>query len=326
MTKTELITNIHKLVSNNVIGDKQAMSRYKGFRGELFLESYMKENYPTRKYLEGGIIISKDSLETSLDNSIYISIVAEKEYSTDYLSIFKSLSSIRFEKMILVLYNEEKYEVKPVMIFPTETINLPVPEMTSYEYSASNENFINPVSNINEILNFFEPHSQRSRSRYKIEEQTHSWLKTNISEFSEQQLLKIYMNRLILDGFIGFGMKKGKPSDIDMIIKNSAGIFSLIEVKEKDLPKKHKRGFGLDVPRLQDMQRISEQSGLNYFLIVRHVNNQTERRLIGYKYISIKDFAADVNGSETVVGGHGMREESTVNETLICDYDLFGNL
>lgn len=85
----------------------------------------------------------------------------------------------------------------------------------------------------------------RSRNRFEIEKQTFIWLQKNISEFSRPQLLKIYMNRLCLDGFTGFGKQTGKPSDIGMIVKNSAGKFSLIEVKEKDLPKKNKKVSGL---------------------------------------------------------------------------------
>ncbi|MFS4469816.1 hypothetical protein [Chryseobacterium sp. T20] len=326
MTKTELITNIHKLVSNNVIGDKQAMSRYKGFRGELFLEIYMKGKYPLRKYFEGGMIISRNSKETSLDNAMYISVINKNEYTTDYIEIFTCLSAMGFEKMILVLCDEENWEMKPVMLFDSDSVTLPVPDMEIYEFLAGDNKFINTTSNIDTVLNFFESYPVRSRNSFEIAEQTFHWLRENLSQFSESQLLKIYINRLFLDGFIGFGKKKGKPSDIDMIIKNQAGKLSLIEIKEKDLPKKNKKGFGLDVPRLKDMLSISEETGLDYFLFIREINNQTDRKLLGYKFISIKDFASDVSDSETVIGGTGMRSESTVNDTLICSYHLFRNL
>lgn len=92
------------------------------------------------------------------------------------------------------------------------------------------------------------------------------------------------------------------------------------------MPKRSKKGFGLDEPRIKYFLRISEQTGLDYYLVVRHINNQTDRELLGYRYISIKDFAENVEGSETVIGGTGMRGISTVNETKICDYDLFHKL
>lgn len=326
MKKHEIIEHIHTLVSNNVIGDKQAMSRYKGFRGELFLEIYMEGKYPSRKYFEGGIIISRNSSESSLNNSMYISVLSKNEYTSDYAQIFSYLSDIGFEEMILILYDEQKLEIKPVMVFDSSSISLPVPEMTIYRFSPIDKKFKPALEDIAAVLNFFDSNALRSRNKYEIKTQTFDWLQNNLSEFPQSKLLKIYMNRLILDGFIGFGKKKGKPSDIDMIVKKPSGKFSLIEVKEKDLPKKYKKGFGLDVPRLDDMMRISRQTGLDYFLIVREINNQTDRDLLGYKYISLKDFEADVLGSETVTGGTGMRGESTINETLICSYHLFSDL
>ncbi|MCT4234963.1 hypothetical protein HZP42_01045 [Elizabethkingia anophelis] len=326
MEKNEIIGHIHTLVSNNVIGDKQAMSRYKGFRGELFLDSYMKEKYPSRQYFEGGMIISKDSVQTSLDNALYLCVIEKSEYNPDYIKILTCLSGIGFEKMILVLYDEEKWEIKPVMVFDSGSVSLPVPDIEVYEFSISENKFNTPMNNIDDFLNFFESYKVRSRNIHEIKDETFKWLQVNLSQFSESQLLKIYMNRLFLDGFIGFGKKKGKPSDIDMIVKNSEGKFSLIEIKEKDLPKKNKKGFGLDIPRLNDMIRISKQTGLDYFLIVREVNNQTDRELIGYKYISIRDFEEDARRSQAVTGGTGMRSESTINDTLICSYNLFRDL
>ena len=145
--------------------------------------------------------------------------------------------------MILVLYDEEKWEIKPVMAFDSGSVSLPVPDIEAYEFSISGNKFNNPMSNIDDFLNFFESYKVRSRNIHEIKDETFKWLQVNLSQFSESQLLKIYMNRLFLDGFIGFGKKKGKPSDIDMIVKNSEGKFSLIEIKEKDLPKKKTKRF-----------------------------------------------------------------------------------
>ncbi|MPT32706.1 MAG: hypothetical protein E2600_13795 [Chryseobacterium sp.] len=286
----------------------------------------MKEKYPSRKYFEGGLIISKDSVQTSLDNALYLCVIEKSEYNPDYIKIFTCLAGIGFEKMVLVLYDSQKWDMKSVMFFDSESVTLPVPEITLYYFSAKEKKFIVPTTNIENIMDFFESVKVRLRNIHEIKDDTFKWLQDNLSQFSESQLLKIYMNRLFLDGFIGFGKKKGKPSDIDMIVKNSEGKFSLIEIKEKDLPKKNKKGFGLDIPRLHDMIRISKQTGLDYFLIVREVNNQTDRELIGYKYISIKDFEEDIQESTAVTGGTGMRSESTTNDTLICSYDLFRNL
>ena len=272
------------------------------------------------------MIISKDSSKTSLENAIYICVIGQNEFSPDYIQIFSHLSGIGFEKMILVLYEEEKFETKQVMNYTSHSINLPVPEITLDHFSIANKKFTSMTKDITDILNFFEAHSIKTTNAKNISSTPDDWLLENLEKFSESELLKIYMNRLFLDGFIGFSKKKGKPSDIDMIVKNSAGKFSLIEIKEKDLPKKNKKGFGFDTPRLKDFLRIVGQTGLDYYLIVREVNNQIDRELVGYKYISVEDFAKDVKDSKTVIGGTGMRRSMTVNETVICSYDLFSEL
>ena len=148
----------------------------------------------------------------------------------------------------------------------------------------------------------------------------------NLKEFDREQLLHMYLNRLFLDGFIGFLKEKGKPSDIDFILKRPDNKFVLVEVKEKDLPKGGKIGFGLDVSRLNDFIRIQTNSEFKCVLVVRQVNNQTQRNFVSWKYITISDFNADVKNQNTIAGGNGMRAENTDNPTLICSLGLFKDL
>jgi hypothetical protein len=109
-----------------------------------------------------------------------------------------------------------------------------------------------------------------------------------------------------LDGFIGYGYNKGKMSDIDLIAKKGDK-FELIEIKEKDLAKKAKGSFGLDIPRIIDLEKISIKSNIPYFIIVRYVNNQQERKLLSWKYTDINSFIKDVDGDKSVKGGTGDR-------------------
>ena len=166
---------------------------------------------------------------------------------------------------------------------------------------------------------------KRGKNQYAIEPACKEWLIAHLSPFSEKQLLKIYMDRLFFDGFIGFSKDKGKSSDIDLIVIRPSGEYRFIEIKEKDLPRS-KQGFGLDVPRIKDMERIQEQSSIEYHLVVRHINNQKDRELIGWKYIAINDFINDVKGNKAVEGGTGMRSSNSSNPTLICSLNKFSNL
>lgn len=325
MEKKEIIEGIHLLVSNNVIGDLQAKSRYKGFRGELYLEDYLSAKYPQYKQMEGGMIISKDSNESSLNNSLYLSIIPKEEYNDDYLKVFGALSKLNFRKMFLVLY-KNNWNLQQVMNYENGSISLHVPEMKIYQFDAKNNVFTTTSNTITEVTDFFTTIEKRKRNSFPIDESTRKWLLDNLEQFSKPQLIKIYLNRLFLDGYLGFGKEKGKPSDIDMILKTPSDTYKLIEVKEKDLPKQAKKGFGLDVPRLNDLLRISNETELEYYLIIRQINNQTARELIAWKSIKIENFAADVKEDKKVIGGTGMRSTQSINETLICSYDLFQNL
>ncbi|MFV8324924.1 hypothetical protein [Flavobacterium sp. ZS1P14] len=326
MEKNNILEALHILVSNNVIGDKQLLSRYKGFRAELFLEDYLLSKFPQYKQLEGGMIISKDSETTSLDNSLYLTVIPEEDFNDDYKKIYNRFSKIGFQKMYLATYSDSDWNKVPIMHFHSETVKLNIPKIEIFEFNIESENFEETSNSVTEVTVFFDTEQIRKRNSHPINESTKVWFTKNMIQFSKNQLLKIYMNRLFLDGYIGFGKKKGKPSDIDMILKTPEGEYRLIEVKEKDLPKQAQKGFGLDIPRLEDLQRISNATKLKYSLVVREINNQEDRNLLGWKYLSIDKFASAVDWNAKVKGGTGMRSSNSYNPTLICPYDLFGDL
>lgn len=326
MTKEEIIKNIHTLVSNNVIGDKQLFSRYKGFRTELLFELFCEEKYSKSKLLKGGIIISKDNSVSSLNNSIYFTVCTQKEQIHSYKAIYSKLSKLKFIEMYLIFYDDKNWKDKPVMIFPNETIKLPVPEFNILEFNAKENVFIEKGNNETIITDHFDNVKLRNKNSLPIKEKTKEWLLDNLIHFESKDVLDIYMNRLFFDGYIGFSKNKGKSSDIDLIAKKSNGDLKLIEIKEKDLPKSNDKGFGLDVPRLKDFILIQEKSDLEYHLIVREINNQKERKLLNWMHVSITNFQNNVKDKKEVMGGTGMRSKNSKNPTKICDYDMFNNI
>ncbi|MDX2362513.1 MAG: hypothetical protein QNK23_17020 [Crocinitomicaceae bacterium] len=317
--KTDILISLHSLLSHNVIGEKQLFNRYKGFKAEL---EFCKEwGYDT--FLEGGTIISKTSTSSSLNDAIYFVVVPEDADENNYLEIYHVLSSLRFCEMYLVKYNSDNWETLPVMIFPEETICLPVPSFEILRYSDGTNTFTKIGTDISIIHNNFIDINPRGKNSHPIDDSYREWLKDNLDRFAEKDIINLYVTRLIFDGYIGYGKEKGKSSDIDFIMRNSSGKIRLIEVKEKDLPKKAKKGFGLDVPRIDDFQTIQKASGLKYFLIVRHVEDQKTRTFKEWLFIAIDDFVKDVEGGMTVEGGTGMRSKYSKNPTLICSYDKF---
>jgi hypothetical protein len=71
------------------------------------------------------------------------------------------------------------------------------------------------------------------------------------------------------------------------------------------------------------MNRIMMHSKLNYYLTVRHIDNQKDRKLVGWKMISINDFSKNVKGQKTTEGGTGMRSINSNNPTVICEVKHF---
>tara|TARA_R110000744_G_scaffold114988_1_gene215056 strand:- start:8504 stop:9481 length:978 start_codon:yes stop_codon:yes gene_type:complete len=322
MTKAEIISNIHTLVSHNVIGEKQLMSRYKGFRGEFSFENYIRTKYKKYVLLDGGIIFSIDNSESSLNNSVYLTATNSQSGLEDYKNIYKRLSNIGFKKMFFVLYNQENWKDFTVMHYPDKDVNLPIPDFKIFEYDGVGNTFEATNNQISIFSDLFFDFPIRKKNSFPITEQSKLFLIEALREYELEDIIKMYVNRLFLDGFVGFGKNKGKISDIDLILKRPDGAYRLIEIKEKDLARKIV-GFGLDVPRLDDMNRIRQESGLDYFLVVRHIADQSERKLIGWKMISIKEFDNQVCGQKPTEGGTGMRSLNSVNPTVICEVEAF---
>ena len=91
--------------------------------------------------------------------------------------------------------------------------------------------------------------------------------------------MDLYVSRLVFDGFLGFGVYKRKPSDIDAITVDKNHRICFIEIKEKDKCKSSPIGFGIDVPRLEDCLELSRNTGLSYQYMVRHIDDQSEENL-----------------------------------------------
>lgn len=326
MTKSEIIEHLHTLVSHNVIGDKQLMSRYKGFKTELECESFLKEKYADRVQLRGGQIISRSkSSESSLDDAFYFTVIPESGNLEDYIPIYTTLKT-NFEQMFLVKYSDSRWKKEVVMTFPEKAIELPVPEFEIFKYDQTLDIFESMDSDLTIISNLLTTIVPRKKNSYAIKTSSLKWLLSELSKFDLKEITEIYFTRLIFDGFIGFSKVKGKMSDIDLILKKDQNRFTFIEIKEKDLPKRAKKGFGLDSPRIMDYIRLSALSGIPYALIVKHINNQKERRLINWKAIGIDSFVKAVEGEKEVLGGTGMRSVNSENYTRICPIDLFSVL
>lgn len=274
------------------------------------------------KILEGGYIISIDNSESSLNNSIYFTCLPLISDRDEYLEIYNALSAIGFCKMYLIHY-DDNFLQKDVMYFENEIIQFAVPGFEIFLYNEFSKKFEFEGNDISILTKNYNSVSVRGKNKYPIEDDLRIWLLNNLSQFSKKELKQLYVERLIFDGYIGFSKLKGKPSDIDAIGVLNSGVYEFLEIKEKDLPKKEKKGFGLDVPRINDFYRIQSKTKIDYRIFVRHINNQVERTLLEWLETSLDEFLLDIKNEKEVEGGTGMRSVLSSNPTKICSFDCF---
>lgn len=137
-----------------------------------------------------------------------------------------------------------------------------------------------------------------------------------------QDLMQLYVNRLVFDGYLGFACYKGIPSDIDAIIcKNEQ--FSLVEIKEKDKSKKPPQGFGMDIGRIESLHKLSLATTWPCYYLVKEINNQQQRELIAWHWIDLRQFIAATVSADIIEGGTGMRSLQSSNPTKVCPYQYF---
>ena len=163
---------------------------------------------------------------------------------------------------------------------------------------------------------------ERKKPTYSIDQNNKKYCFDLLINYEKNELIKIYLDRLIFDGYIGYSKYKGSPSDIDVIRKRKGG-FDFIEIKEKDLSKTPPKGFGMDVSRMKDVLLLHKISSFPYYYFVMKINNQTDRKKDGWYYISIDEFYKNTASSKTINGGAGMASVSFSHPTVVCDFEKF---
>jgi len=319
------LENLHLLLATNVIGELQYNARYKGFYGEFdfykaFKDRYSKVEDPPQLY-EGGFFIPKSmSSESSLEDCVYITISC-RQTDQVVLDTYQTITKIA-DDAYYIRYDGEKPFAEWLTYDPMGIgIQLKKPLFAVAKYDPNAGAFVR--SSLKDLKSNFLGVDKRDQELKVIPKNMKSHWMERLSGFSSDTLLQAYVERLFFDGEIGFLEKK--RSDIDAIwIQGDKSVF--IEVKEKDISKRSPQGFGMDVPRIEDIAKIQDATGRKYVYVVRDINNQKDRALIGWKYISLDDFIDDTKDRPSIEGGHGMRGKGTKNPTKVCGYKRFKDL
>lgn len=317
--KKLLIESIHNLIYHNIycsnpsdpkwagIAANGYEKRMIGFRSEIEL----KRKFIGKKMFDGGWMLSIQSGKRCTDNAIYFTI--SKDSPDRYLDIYRLISGLKFIKLFFIQYDAEGFfKNHPTQDILGVEIDIPYPNLTFFEYQ--NGKFVisnKGPFNLGGLNSMFQKKSIRYKATFKLNHEPFIFANKILSGYSEEELLGILTNRFIFDGVLGFGCYKGIPSDIDLIVENKSG-YEFIEVKEKDRAKTIE-GFGMDTPRMIDIMNISDTLHIPYYYYVMEVNNQLERKFVGWWAIEIHDFHKTIIGQKEIEGGTGMATASENN-------------
>ena len=279
-SKQDIIDDLYYVLSSSISDTRFYGARVRGFRSELEFANHVE----SRGYnlLVGGQFLFRKRDHRGNNRVLYVTVASEDHGR--YVQLYDKLSHVPMvdDLFFMKLKPMESWgskRIKAIVNGSRQEIEIPEPTYDLYKFV--NSRFQN--ANISEIENLLEPKTvrvcaEKDRSLFAY-----------MSGYPIEDLAQIYANRFFLDVCLG-GYRKGMI-DIDGIIANGNN-FTLVEMKEKDAGGSGEdKFFGWDSRRLAWYLFLKINGGIDSYYVIREVNNQTARELVGWKYITIDDFA-----------------------------------
>lgn len=299
-------------------------TRMLGLLSETEFQQYylgMPDN--NSEILKGGFIIPVDKTNSATENFVYITAVDHRDNIRLYNAVYKKIKRLKPAALFLIIaeFAESFLEWKEMAISGQ---NWKIPKLKVFSFKQIGEDAdFTECSGLEEILSHFTPDSDFTPNPIHIKNENMLLdFKARFLGFDTLAQKEIYFSRFLMDVFIGMRHVRGIPSDLDVITFNHSRGITFLEVKEKDTAKRTV-GFGLDLHRIRDLKKISDVTDTPFFLVVKRINNQTERKLVGWYYIEISDFINFTAEGQVTEGGTGMRSANSSNPTLICELKHF---
>ncbi|MFZ4859293.1 MAG: hypothetical protein ACOYL3_23190, partial [Desulfuromonadaceae bacterium] len=253
--KATLIRAIHNLIYNNIfcsdpnskkwndIAANGYEKRIIGFRAEIEFGRLLANK--ERSTLQGGWLLSRQSGERCLEDSIYFTISPDSP--DQYVKLYSLLERLSLTKRYFIKYafgnNHQMWPSSDVLDIQT---SIPYPSYSCYEFNqgkftevTSGDFGLAPL-----LQQYIKKTGSKYRASYQLKEAHLEFASRYLAAFSYEELQHILASRFIFDGLLGFTSKKGIPNDIDLVVLKDNKI-SFIEVKEKDRAKTVV-GFGMD--------------------------------------------------------------------------------
>lgn len=326
LTKEQVLDALGDILAYSVGRSQAVRNRVVGFTSEEDFDNYFRDNY----------------LENDIQNlgSFWLCSTVEKTRPTSNPVIWGYIDPVKPSETVITNLVESLLKLKPhgKKIFLIEPANAErwhynesgtpkiTPEYLVRQYSINRGKISwHQNSDLEPFLSLFNMKNHNSKTLHK------NWateIKRNLSSFSLQSLLKLYADRYIIDFELTHLRRRGIPTDIDRVTYNNhTGRLTFLEIKEKDPSKGKIKGFGIDLARLKDIEFITENSGIQYTYIVRHVKDQKTREFVDWRYTSFSKYSDPklANRRYEYEGKRGMLPGGANRMTRILSKGEFGS-
>jgi hypothetical protein len=327
--RLNVLNELHNLLVHNVIGDKQYNSRYNGFVAELDFQSWFESNREGN-LIDGGMFIPTVRSDNPFDSAIFIT--TSDKPAEEYINIYSKACEItpNLVGLFFIKYDSAFYEKwnKSVLFSVSDNSQISqksfsIPQFEVFKFEPTSKSF--NICTIDSVLKNFTKSKEHLR-RASIPPEMKDKFISKLSVFELKHLVKLYLERLFFDGYLNLTYTRGAPLDIDAFVYGKKSELCLLEIKEKDISKKKPKGFGMDLRRIDSLNKLTQVFESRTCYVVRHVSDQKKREFIDWRLIDFEDFKKNIEDSPVVTGGTGMRGTNSYNPTKVCAFEYFKKL
>ena len=262
--------------------------------------------------VSGGFLLPTINKAPAIQDPIYFASypIAPNEEAQ---KAFNLVNNIQCKKMFYIQY------APPWRQENIYGLTLPVPTMTTYQYDSDTLEFNR--CNFSQFTNAYRETPGTPISA-RLDDGVQAWMKVRLQAHEHADLVALYVQRLLLDGFIGFNHERGKPYDIDAFIYHNEEPAIIVDVKEKFLDST--RAFGMDISSFDTLLHFKKQTGLPVEYVVNQVD-KSNREHIAWRNIEL-DVFAKFKDPLSVTGGAGLEPRGVSKPCYMCYHERFDEL
>jgi len=306
-TKAQIVDAIYDILTTSVANNRFFEARARGFRSELEFENYVKSK--KLSILTGGQFLFRQRNNLGFHQLVYVTVTFEDP--KNYLNLYAKISQLPIVTDLFFIKLEPLIKWSscniPISrkgkVIQNKSIPCPTYKILKYDSGKFIPSNVASIQNLFPVKNNITICSQKNKSAYNY-----------LMDYPDEDIGEILANRYLIDVMLR-NYRKGMI-DFDFIIENESG-FLAVETKEKDAGGSgNNKYFGWDSRRLSWYLYLKQRIGLDGWYVIREVNNQTQRNLIAWKYVTIDEFAKAASWLSEMGGGGN-------SGTITAPYSLF---